>query len=715
MRKVTSLVLGLLAAGCGSGLGAVGSHSPWSVRWRPLARQSVEADTLFLLDVDRERSLRPGGQGGLIAEAINPDPWGSAVIAVRGRYREGMTNVGAPHPGYAWMPAEGVLAPDQFTIEFWLKSSVSWSELPLEVPLSVSDATGSANFSLKVGGGVVTAALAQEQRDPSTDVEATSDVLAGEPAGRWVELAATLEKQTLSLYVNGVRVAVAGGAVGPLEWSDAAIGDGLSLLGADGRPTVDLTLSDLRISRWARSPGQRVSLAPPTLTVDASRPTGEDVRQSLLGVLHTVGSGKDRRLVAPSVRVVRTDKLLTATPIKVGAPDATHPSAGVSGRFSYDWRVVDRTMRYIVSLPATPYLSIDATPSLLGGSVLPFSGAELRGDALAMNSAFPSQPPDDLGAYAAMVEDLVHHIVAQDHIRVAAWGVWNEPNDPMFWSGSFAQYVRLYAVAARAVKKADSSALVGGPETVTEPQWIPAFVRAVAQQHLPLDFISFHYYTGSVGTLDATRAMVDELASQDGIRSPPLIVGEWNWDLEDAPNAGIEPFRGLDYFANDWGAAFDASSMIAMQRDRVIEGVMASSTLEANPSLWTLATPTVIHAPLNVYRMWAMLGRRVVATSGPLPAGTSMIATRDNRGNVEIMIAHMRYRQDRSEPVIVHVKGVSATAHVTRYEIDRFHSDSIDAGAAHASLEQVPAPPLDEGELTLTLPARSVTLLTIDH
>jgi hypothetical protein len=155
--------------------------------------------------------------------------------------------------------------------------------------------------------------------------------------------------------------------------------------------------------------------------------------------------------------------------------------------------------------------------------------------------------------------------------------------------------------------------------------------------------------------------------------------------------------------------------MIAMQRDRVIEGVMASSTLEANPSLWTLATPTVIHAPLNVYRMWAMLGRRVVATSGPLPAGTSMIATRDNRGNVEIMIAHMRYRQDRSEPVIVHVKGVSATAHVTRYEIDRFHSDSIDAGAAHASLEQVPAPPLDEGELTLTLPARSVTLLTIDH
>jgi hypothetical protein len=519
-------------------------------------------------------------------EAINPDPWGTAVRAVPGRYREGITNLGVPHPGYAWMPAEGLIAPDQFTIELWLKSSVPWRALPPEIPLSVSDGTGTAKLLLEVGAGLVTVQLSQDQRGAATAAAVSSDALASAPPGQWQQLALTLANRTLSLYANGKLVASTPRAVGPVEWSDAAGGDGLTLLGADGQATADLSLSDLRNSRLARVPGRSVSLAPATVTVDASRLTGETVRRSLLGVLHTVGVGNYRQLVAPSVELVRTDKLLTVTPMKAGRPDAAHPSTGLSGRFSYDWRVVDRTVRYIDSLHAIPYLSIDATPALLGGSVPPFSGATLRGEALALSSAFPAQPPNDLGAYGAMVEDLVHHIEVEDRFRVPAWGVWNEPDDASFWSGTLGQYVQLYGTVARAVKRADPSALVGGPETGTEPQWIPAFLQAVAQQHLPLDFLSFHYYTGSVGTLDATRALVDGLARHYGIRSPPMIVGEWNWDLSDAPLTGIEPFRSLDYFANDWGAAFDASSVIAMQRDRVIDAVLASM-IKTEPSLST--------------------------------------------------------------------------------------------------------------------------------
>jgi hypothetical protein len=714
--------LGLPALGCGGGGKRTDSERPVapvagerSVVWRPLARQPSEADTLFLLDASREQSLHPGAQGGFLSGPPDFDsyPWGSAVLAVSGRYREGVTTIGAPHPSLIYMPAEGLLAPDQFTIELWLKSSVPWHQLPQEVPLSVVDGGGSASLTLTVHSGTVAASLSQAERATPTSVSASSDQLASEPAGAWVELALTLKNHVLTLYVNGRPAASAGGAVGPVQWSDRAYEDGLVLLGGDGRPTTDLTLSDLRMSRWARTPGQRVSLAPPTVSVFVNRPRGQTIHQTLRGILHVIGTGADPRLVGRQITVVRTDKLLTATPIKAGAPDAAYPSAGVSGRYSYDWRVVDRTLRYIESFHAVPYLSIDAAPSLLGGTVPPFSGTKLLDSAvLAKNSGFPPQPPDNLSDYAAMVTDLVHHVEIEDHVHVVAWGVWNEPNVPNFWSGTLSQYLDLYAAVSKAVKAGDPQAPVGGPEITPDPDWFQAFMQAVAAEHLPLDFVSFHYYSGAVGTLDATHALVDQLAHKYGLPSPPLIVGEWNWDLENRPGSGHKPWSAANYFANDWAAAFDATSMIAMQRDQVTDAILTNDVTQI-PSQSSLATPTIARAPLNVYRMWAMLGTNVIANTGPLPAGTSIIATRDSHGGVEVLIAHLRYRRDRSEPLTLRFVGAPHNATVTRYEIDDQHSDSIDTNPAHAALAQLPSTHLNNGTLALTLPARSVTLLRI--
>jgi hypothetical protein len=85
-----------------------------------------------------------------------------------------------------------------------------------------------------------------------------------------------------------------------------------------------------------------------------------------------------------------------------------------------------------------------------------------------------------------------------------------------------------------------------------------------------------------------------------------------------------------------------------------------------------------------------------------------MIATRDGRRGVKILIAHMRYRLGRSEPLSIRVIGVPPTASLTRYEIDRLRSDSIDAG-----LERVAAPALSGSKLSVSLPACSVTLLVV--
>jgi xylan 1,4-beta-xylosidase len=83
--------------------------------------------------------------------------------------------------------------------------------------------------------------------------------------------------------------------------------------------------------------------------------------------------------------------------------------------------------------------------------------------------------------------------------RIRQWHVevWNEPN-LVFWQpegDQFKAYLRLYAEAARALKRAEPGLSVGGPGTA-RAEWIPAFMAACRAQRLPLDFVSTHLYPG---------------------------------------------------------------------------------------------------------------------------------------------------------------------------------------------------------------------------
>src|SRR5678815_3245050 len=71
--------------------------------------------------------------------------------------------------------------------------------------------------------------------------------------------------------------------------------------------------------------------------------------------------------------------------------------------------------------------------------------------------------------------------------------VWNEPNLDIFWSGTQADYFKLYSVTARAIKKASPDYRVGGPATAGNG-WVKETIDFAANSHLPLDFISTHDY-----------------------------------------------------------------------------------------------------------------------------------------------------------------------------------------------------------------------------
>lgn len=101
-------------------------------------------------------------------------------------------------------------------------------------------------------------------------------------------------------------------------------------------------------------------------------------------------------------------------------------------------------------------------------------------------------PPKDWDRWAALIRDLAEHLIDRYgavEVRQWAFEVWNEPNLSVFWSGTPAEYWRLYEVTAAAIKAVDPALRVGGPSTAAVG-WVDEQLRVDA----PVDFLSTHVY-----------------------------------------------------------------------------------------------------------------------------------------------------------------------------------------------------------------------------
>ncbi|HEX2497674.1 MAG TPA: xylan 1,4-beta-xylosidase, partial [Actinomycetes bacterium] len=125
----------------------------------------------------------------------------------------------------------------------------------------------------------------------------------------------------------------------------------------------------------------------------------------------------------------------------------------------YDFSGVDRVYDLVLSLGLRPIVELSFMPH------------DLAADPTATVFAYGAiiSPPRDWDRWGELIRAFTAHLVeryglaeVRDH-----WGfeVWNEPNLEVFWSGTPAEYLRLYEVTARAVKSVHPSLRLGGPAT----------------------------------------------------------------------------------------------------------------------------------------------------------------------------------------------------------------------------------------------------------
>ena len=109
--------------------------------------------------------------------------------------------------------------------------------------------------------------------------------------------------------------------------------------------------------------------------------------------------------------------------------------------------------------------------------------------------ASTANPPTDLAAYRAFVNELTRHFAA---LGVDAYEVWNEPNLHAFWnSPDPAGYVRLLKVAYSAIKAADPDAAV-----------VAGSLAPVRRDGSPEHFLERMYAAGAKGHFDVLSVHV---------------------------------------------------------------------------------------------------------------------------------------------------------------------------------------------------------------
>lgn len=163
------------------------------------------------------------------------------------------------------------------------------------------------------------------------------------------------------------------------------------------------------------------------------------------------------------------------------------------GHEHYNFQYIDALYDYLLSIHVKPFVELGFMPAALAS-----------GDKTIFWWRGNVTPPRSYEQWGKLIKALTEHFTARyGAAEVASWyfEVWNEPNLDGFWSGSQADYFKLYRYAASAIKSVDARYRVGGPATAGAA-WLPETIAFCAQNQVPLDFVSTHTYGVNQGFLD---------------------------------------------------------------------------------------------------------------------------------------------------------------------------------------------------------------------
>lgn len=152
---------------------------------------------------------------------------------------------------------------------------------------------------------------------------------------------------------------------------------------------------------------------------------------------------------------------------------------------NYMWHQVDKVYDALLAMGIRPFVEINPMPTDMA------SGTQ-RMFMYQMNVT-PPQSYEEWGDFMkAFAKHLIHRYGIEE-VKQWYFEVWNEPNLGGFFSGTQAEYFKLYSTTAFALKSVNSDLRVGGPAT-SKINWLNEMINYCTENNVPLDFVSTHLY-----------------------------------------------------------------------------------------------------------------------------------------------------------------------------------------------------------------------------
>lgn len=243
---------------------------------------------------------------------------------------------------------------------------------------------------------------------------------------------------------------------------------------------------------------------------------------------------------------------------------STNVCVGIEGsELKLDFTLLDRVLETILANNCKPIVELGFMPDALSSGSKPkpsydYSGADLW-----------KYPPGDLVQWQQLVHRTVRHCVdkfGSQEVSAWYWEVWNEPDNPGFFSGSVKDYCKLYDFAVAGAVDALREIRIGGPALATSVKFLDKFLKhcsggknlATRKRGAQLDFISLHAkgtdwpLKGQPFKMPALRKIMSHLKDYDAVlkKYPEFSKAELlldECDMAVATNFGVYDFPEFEF------------------------------------------------------------------------------------------------------------------------------------------------------------------------
>jgi hypothetical protein len=395
-----------------------------------------------------------------------------------------------------------------------------------------------------------------------------------------------------------------------------------------------------------------------------------------------------------AVRGVRTFGALS------GGRDKTFPtlSSGV-------WDQADR--------PADFSRSLAALEALVSRGLTPFLPLTFFPPTV---STSPTMPPPRLDQWQRLVRAFLDAVNARfGAAEVARWWfeVWNEPNMPPFWAGSFDRYLQLYRATSDAVLASGHQIRLGGPVIAYLPVEGPALIEQFLHflrdaPGVKCDFISLHRkgaWTDAEGAPELGRLVDAATATARAVlrlvpgRARGLAIVNDEADMQvgfDQPFPPRMTAQSASWLAASMaaherlGAAFAGHGLRFVAASDNANSQLAQAPFDGRRMLMTplsAAPADQIKLPvLGFYELLRLMGDRH-GTSRDAPDGVTAVVT-VSAGGIAALFTRYRDAGETGFECVVH-DVPWRRVNVVQFRIDTRHTNAARGGPSAGQMRLV--------------------------